>query len=128
MFEKSELMKTNYLIQRALDASMLRHKVISDNIANVDTPGFKRSSVTFESQLKRALESAETARQEPQGYLTNARHIPFNKPMDYRKVEPKIVVEYDTNYRNDKNNVDIEKEMSDAVVNTLRYKDRKSVV
>lgn len=122
MFEKSEFMKSNYLMKRALDTSLLRHKVISDNIANVDTPGFKRSTVTFESQLKRALDSEEIMRKEPQGYLTNRKHIAFNRPMDWRGVESRIQVEYDTNYRNDKNNVDIEKEMTDAVVNTLRYR------
>lgn len=122
MFEKSEFMKSNFLIKRALDTSLLRHKVISDNIANVDTPGFKRSTVTFESQLKRALDSEEIMRKEPQGYLTNRKHIAFNRPMDWRDVESRISVEYDTNYRNDKNNVDIEKEMTDAVVNTLRYR------
>ncbi|MDD5067037.1 MAG: flagellar basal body rod protein FlgB [bacterium] len=122
MFEKSEFMKMNYLLQRAMDTSLVRHKVISDNIANVDTPNFKKSSVTFESQLKRALDSEDIARREPQGYITNDRHIPFNRPVDYRQVGPKIQVEYDTNYRNDKNNVDIEKEMTDAVVNTLRYR------
>ncbi len=122
MFERSEFMKSNYLIKRAMDASLTRHQIISDNIANVDTPGFKRSTVTFESQLKRALDSEQICRETPQAYMTDKKHISFCKPMNYREVEPKISVEYDTNYRNDKNNVDIEKEMSDAVVNSLRYK------
>lgn len=122
MFERSEFMKSNYLIKRAMDTSLLRNTVISDNIANADTPGFKRSTVTFESQLKRALDSEKTCRETPQAYITDKKHISFCQPMDYKEVEPKVFVEYDTNHRNDKNNVDIEKEMSDAVINTLRYR------
>ncbi len=122
MFLESKMMKTNYLLEKALDASMLRHQVIADNIANADTPGFKRSAVTFESQLQRALESEKICEHTPQGYLTNKKHIEFCKPINYKSVRPKIVVDYDTNYRNDKNNVDIEKEIADSVKNTLRYK------
>ncbi len=122
MFLNSNIMKTNYLLKRSMDASVLRHKIISDNIANVDTPGFKRSRVTFEAQLGRALKSEEYAKISPQAYLTDKKHFQFFKPMDYRKVQPKVNVDYDTNYRNDKNNVDIEKEISDAVVNTLRFR------
>jgi flagellar basal-body rod protein FlgB len=115
-------MKTNYLLGKAMDASLLRHQVISDNIANVDTPGFKRSRITFEMQLQRALASEERMKKCPHAYLTDKKHIPFCKPMDYRKVRPKISVDYDTSFRNDNNNVDIEKEVSDAVVNTLRFR------
>jgi flagellar basal-body rod protein FlgB len=122
MFLDSSHMKVNYLIERAMDAAMIRHQVISDNIANVDTPGFKRSQVTFEAQLKRALESEEEEKKSPPAYLTNKKHIQFFKPIDYRTVQPKIDVDYDTNYRNDKNNVDIEKETTDAIINTLRYR------
>jgi len=122
MFLNSQIMKTNYLLQKAMDTCVLRHQVIADNIANADTPGFKRSRVTFEAQLKRALESEEYVKNCPKAYMTNKKHIPFAKPLDYRKVQPKINVDYDTTYKNDKNNVDIEKEVSDAVQNTLRYK------
>jgi len=122
MFLASSMMKTNFLLERAMDVAVIRHQVIADNIANADTPGFKRSRVTFESQLKRALESEEEMKKCPRAYLTNKKHIQFCKPLDYRKVQPKIDVDFDTNYRNDKNNVDIEKEISDAVINTLRYR------
>lgn len=122
MFLNSSMMKTNYLLEKSMDASMMRHQVIADNIANADTPGFKRSSITFESQLKRALDSEITAQKVPHAYMTNKKHISFNKPLDFRKVKSKVRVDFDTNYRNDKNNVDIEKEVSDAVVNTLRYR------
>ena len=40
----------NYVnvLDKALDASWTRNSVIANNIANVDTPGFKRQDVKFE--------------------------------------------------------------------------------
>lgn len=115
-------MKTNYMLEKAMDASWLRNSIIADNIANVDTPGFKKSFVTFEAQLDRALRSEEEMKKCPQPYLTDKKHITFNKPLDYLSVRPRIQVEYDTNFKNDKNNVDIDKEVSDLNKNTLCFK------
>ena len=39
------------VLNKAADASALRHKAISNNIANVDTPGYKRQDVNFGSVL-----------------------------------------------------------------------------
>ena len=120
MFINGSLTKTQYLLEKGLNVSLLRHQVISDNIANVDTPHFKRMDVTFESQLSRALDSEKGPRFPV--YTTNQRHIDFFKPTDYREVQAKLQIEHDSNYRNDKNNVDIEKEIADSVKNTLRYR------
>lgn len=43
------------IIHKALDAAWLRNQVISQNISNVDTPGYKRNSVSFEEHLIRAM-------------------------------------------------------------------------
>ncbi len=120
MFVDTTSDKTFYLLQKGMDASLVRQQVIADNIANVDTPGFKRMDVTFESQMKRALDSEQEERFPV--YLTNKGHIDFFKPMDYRDVKAKLQIEFDTNFRNDKNNVDIEKEVAESVKNSLRYK------
>jgi flagellar basal-body rod protein FlgB len=56
-----------------MDAALVRREVIADNIANSDTPNFKRSVVTFESSLKRALAS-ERVVHFPM-LLTNERHM-----------------------------------------------------
>ncbi len=107
------------MIEMALNANVIRRDVIADNIANADTPFFKRSEVTFESQLQRAVESEK----EPEfpALLTDKRHIPFNDIIDYRSVRPRVQVEYDSISKNDKNNVDIDKEMIDATKNSLQY-------
>lgn len=44
------------ILGTALDGVSLRQSVIADNIANVDTPGYRASSVDFESSLRRAVE------------------------------------------------------------------------
>ena len=46
-------------MQRALAASSLRQQVLSDNIANVNTPNFKRSDVLFGDQLQQAVDKEE---------------------------------------------------------------------
>ena len=47
------------LLHRAMDVSTLRYQVSANNLANSEVPNFKRSVVNFESELKRAIESAE---------------------------------------------------------------------
>ncbi len=125
MFINSSFIKTQHLLNRAMSAESLRHTVITDNIANVDTPNFKRSEVVFEAELERALKS-----ESPYPFkakLTNDRHIPFYQPKDYRTVTPKVSLEYNTSYRNDKNNVDIDKEMVGAAVSTMRFNSFSSI-
>ena len=43
------------VLDKAADASWKRNEVIANNIANVDTPDFKRSDVTFETYLAKEL-------------------------------------------------------------------------
>jgi flagellar basal-body rod protein FlgB len=122
MFESSGMMELNYLLEKSLDASTLRSKVISNNIANVDVPHFKRSEVDFESELKRVIDEREEIRNGKfEAYTTDSRHIPFDEERSVRSVRPRINLDYSTTYRSDGNNVDIEKEMVDAQKTTMRY-------
>ncbi len=122
MFEQSHFMKTQYLLEKSMDTSMIRRKVISDNIANADVPHFKRSDVSFEELLKRAIhsEKIEKANTVPT-QITHEKHIEFFKPLDYREVKPKINIDYLTTMRADGSNVDIEKEVSEASQNQMHY-------
>ena len=119
MFADTTYAKTMEISKKLLNVYGLRAEVIADNIANVSTPNFKRSDVTFEYQLARALDSENYNGIEAK--RTDSRHLPFHIPMNYKDVSPTITVDYDTSYRNDKNNVDIDKEMSEEAKNTLRY-------
>jgi flagellar basal-body rod protein FlgB len=107
------------ILTREMDISVLRRDVIANNVANADTPNFKRSVVNFESQLKRALDS-EKAEAFPQ-YVTNSRHIVFDKPMDWQDVAPRRVLDYLTEAKNNGNNVDIEEEGMESLNNQLLY-------
>ncbi len=107
------------IMTRELDVAALRQNVIANNIANADTPNFKRSVVNFESQLRRALES-ERAPKFPQ-VVTDPRHIPFDKPIDWMQVRPRRILDYLTEAKNNGNNVDIEEEGTNALTNQLLY-------
>lgn len=49
------------VLHSALDGLALRQRVIADNIANVDTPGFRATSVDFESSLQSAIADGSVA-------------------------------------------------------------------
>ncbi len=119
MFINTSFMETQSMLSKSMSAENLRWTVVSDNIANADTPYFKRSSVAFESQLKRALDSKGPYPFKAK--LSDKKHIPFYKPINYNSVKPKVILEFNSSYRNDKNNVDIDKEMALASKTALRY-------
>lgn len=119
MFEQTGFGKTLGILEMTMDASLVRRGVISNNIANAETPNFKRSDVGFEAELNRALLS-----ENPQGlqaHMSGERHIPFHRPIDYRSVKPRITLDYLTQAKNNGNNVDIEQEMMQATQNQMMY-------
>ncbi|MEW6201965.1 MAG: flagellar basal body rod protein FlgB [bacterium] len=105
-------------VRKAIDAATLRQKVYSHNIANVDTPHYKRSEVNFEDTFKQALE--RTPRRLV-GFKTDGQHIPINPPTDPLNVQPGIWRENDMFYRSDDNNVDIDVEMAEVAKNELKF-------
>lgn len=122
MFEKTHFMKTQDLLERGMNNSIFKRKVISDNIANADVPHFKRSEVIFESMIKRAIESEKIeAVKEVPTQISDERHIQFFKPLDYREVQPKANTDYLTTMRADGNNVDVEKEVVEASNSQMQY-------
>ncbi len=105
----------NYL-GRGIQAANLRQEVISNNIANVNTPNFKKSDVVFESLLARELNL------DGKGKLkmvrTHDRHLPVG--MD-SQVAGQIVQQNTTTMRVDNNNVDIDVEMATQAKNQIYY-------
>lgn len=47
-------------LTRALDLTSLRQRVVSENIANIDTPGYQTRDVDFASEFRRAMTEDET--------------------------------------------------------------------
>lgn len=110
------------LLQRAMDVTSLRYQVTANNLANAEVPNFKRTVVNFESELKRAFESEEKAKNGFQLTRTDSRHIELNKPYDYRDVEPRRVVDYTTTAKANGNNVDAETEANNILQIQMQYK------
>lgn len=119
MFLGNNFGKTLDMLHRSMDVSLLRRSVIADNIANADTPNFKRSEVAFEAELKKAINSEKT--QGLKAKMTDKRHIPFDRSIDYRTVKPKRLLDYLSDSKNNGNNVDLEQEMMGALNNQLKY-------
>lgn len=116
----NDFTKTVDILHRAMDANLIRRDVIANNIANADVPNFKRSVLNFESELKRALDSAKN-KPALDLTLTDPKHIPNWRERDYREVQPRRVLDYVTTAKNNGNNVDAEEEMMLSVQNQLMY-------
>ncbi|MCL2295233.1 MAG: flagellar basal body rod protein FlgB [Spirochaetes bacterium] len=119
MFLNNSFGRTVDILHRAMDVSMLRRSVIANNIANVDTPHFKRSTVNFEAQLKRAFQSQIPPALDAK--MTDERHISFFQPIDHRSVGPKRVLDFLSTTDANGNNVDIEEESIHMLKNQLNY-------
>lgn len=120
MFLGNSFGKSIDILQRTMDASVLRENVIANNIANANTPNFKASFLNFETSLKAALDSENTT-DTFEEKLTDPRHIPFNRTIDYRTVMPRKYLDYTTTSKNNGNNVDIEEQTMLHVNNQLAY-------
>lgn len=105
----------SFLLEKQLDACALRQTVIAGNVANVNTPNYKRRRVVFQEELKKAVDESRLPLR-----TTSARHIP--KPVPLHLIEPQVVTEKGTWMRADRNNVDMEREMVDLAANTLLYR------
>lgn len=119
MFLNNSFGQSLDVLHRTMDVTLLRRSVIADNIANADTPNFKRSDINFESELKRAFESQTPPKID--AAVTDDRHIPLYQPVDYREVGPRRVLDYLTTTDNNGNNVDIEQESMAMLENQLSY-------
>ncbi len=99
------------VLDKAADASWLRNDAIANNIANVDTPGYKREDVTFESELSKALKHSN--------YESMDSKV---KNLTNRDLEARTYKDYSGySYRLDGNNVDIETENTMLAKNQLMY-------
>lgn len=102
------------LLEKGLDASSLRQRVLADNIANVDTPGFKRSDVDFQKVLAGAMNDSSQP-------LALKQTLPGHLPGVNDSSQNAVVKDANTSLRNDGNNVDIDQEMTNIAKNELYY-------
>lgn len=101
---------TYNLLTKSMDASALRGKVIANNIANINTKGYKKFYVTFEETLEDSMGGDRMK-------TDNSKH------MQTTSNSGEITVKRDesTSMRQDGNNVDIDLEMTNQAANTLMY-------
>lgn len=104
------------LLAKGLEVAARRHRVIANNIANVNTPRFKRQIITFEEEMAKVFDG----KVELVGKRLDDRHIPIEQ-VNYMDVQPTTITDRVHVMRNDKNNVDIDVEMSDLAKNTMTY-------
>ncbi len=99
------------VLDKAADASWKRNEAISNNIANVDTPGYKRQDVSFEEELKHALKANK--------YVSLDDKI---ADVDLKHIEGRIYTDSaNFSYRLDGNNVDIDNENVELASNQIKY-------
>ncbi len=93
----------NDVLGAALQASSYKNDVIQNNIANADTPNYKKRNVDFESTLKSELDS-----------FSMTGEINFDNLTPTVESDP-------LSYRLDGNNVDLNVEMVEMYKNSVRY-------
>ena len=112
MFTTNVFDYTN-ILDKAADASWMRENVITNNIANIDTPGYKRQDVDFESVLQKALgktkySSLDKKVRELNQDLGKLTTTSYTDAANY-------------SYRLDRNNVDGNTENAELASESLRY-------
>lgn len=106
-------------LQRSLSLSSTRQSLISNNIANVDTPSYKTMDVSFDEILSTEKEK-RVKDFNFQGNQTNEKHYSIGKSNDC-DFEPKIIVQNNSMMLNNGNNVDIDLEMTKLAENEIWY-------
>ena len=112
MFTTNVFDYTN-ILDKAADASWMRENVITNNIANIYTPGYKRQDVDFESVLQKALgktkySSLDKKVRELNQDLGKLTTTSYTDAAHY-------------SYRLDRNNVDENTENAELASESLRY-------
>ncbi len=105
----------NYInvLNKAADASWTRNEIIANNIANVDTPHYKRKDIKFQDYLKQELMKDSLDGGDLNKRVAN---------IDQSKLDTKIYTDQkELSYRLDENNVDINTENANLAENQILY-------
>ena len=101
------------VLGKAADGAWARNEAIANNIANVDTPGYKRQDVSFETELQHALKASRYKSLDEKVKDAN---------LHLKRLEPRAYTDIPNwSYRMDKNNVDIDTENVELASNQIKY-------
>lgn len=103
----------NYInvLTKAADASWTRNEIITNNLANVDTPGYKRKDVSFQNYLVQELTSGDSTSLRTRVNDVELGNLNATVYTDFTELS----------YRLDGNNVDIDTENVEFASNQLYY-------
>lgn len=103
----------NYInvLTKAADASWTRNEIITNNLANVDTPGYKRKDVSFQNYLLQELTSGDSTSLRTRVNDVEVENLNATVYTDFSELS----------YRLDGNNVDIDTENVEFASNQLYY-------
>jgi len=110
-------------LHKALNIGALRHKVLTSNIANIDTPNYKAFEVVMEDALREnghSVEAIQLARTQPQHLA--GRH-PLSTDVKIKAADPSSF-----NLRADGNTVDLERSMGELAENTILYRTAAQII
>jgi len=105
----------NYVdvLGKAADGAWQRNNVIANNIANANTPNYKRKDVSFEAELQTALKASKYKSLDDKVSQLAGK---------LERVEPRVYVDSaEYAYRLDGNNVDIDTENVELASNQIKY-------
>lgn len=105
---------TYSVLAKVLDLRSQRHSLISSNIANADTPGYRAGKIQFEDELNKMMPSHNKL----QLTRTSEQHLPRT---GLEHLQPEVVHDSGTVQRVDGNTVDLDKEIVDMSKNQLMY-------
>ncbi|WNV81379.1 flagellar basal body rod protein FlgB [Bacillus atrophaeus] len=97
-------------LENALGRANIKQKVITNNIANIDTPNYKAKKVSFQNLLNQESSRLESVK-------IDYRHVDFSDEGS----NGSIVANSNTAYQQNGNNVDVDKEMTDLAENQINY-------
>lgn len=111
MLSSSNVFDYINVLGTSLDAAATRNDIINNNIANVNTPNYKRKDIRFETELKHAFARSDQE-------TVDARV----KNLDLEALTPEVYTDYaELSYRYDGNNVDINNENAILAKNQIKY-------
>ena len=105
------------VLKKALDAQAARQRAHAQNIANAETPGYKRVAVDFESELKNVLGDNNVGAMK----RTETRHMNTGGSGTLEDLAPKIRVEEPNPESSGVNGVDMDQEMAQMAETQIRY-------
>ena len=115
---------TMFAFQRMLDYRSQRHNVVSSNLSNAETPGYKAKDIQFEGILREAISTEKTIPL----VKTNIRHIDGGGQIEILNAEPEVITVKTPVVSFDGNTVSVEREMARLSENSMLYQTETEIL